>query len=247
MEDRLEPKSQLQIDADIDAIISFDIEAVTCAQGLGGRNGCLAVGLVAFRIPPVLQDVKLMEGLTTIDFHDQKQVDKLIVGRFCIYPKADAEPDPDTLRWWGADRRVDEIKDDDTLKRRKVWDEIKLRERPADEEMNRLAIWYHGMVKRFRSVKFVAMPGSYDWQWLNWLWLTYRQPVENGVKWPFKCLDGSMLMGLAKHIFENDEKRLKLRYPKLHDPLEDALRQGVLYLLMQRDLMLLIGKGLTAF
>jgi hypothetical protein len=214
-------------DKEEEIIVSFDVEADRPCPGIDGHNGCLCVALVALRKPRPDENV-LYPDVTK----------RLIIGHLVLYPATSGNPDKDTYDWWQSEEDG----------RKDMYREFKLKQKSIKHEVDRLAEWYFGLVDRFKKVKFVANPGPFDWPWLNWLWCSYRKRIDDvkGVirRWPYKCDDASSIENLAWDEWKSFDEELNKLYPHKHDAYEDALRQGLAHLHIERETVKLIQLGI---
>lgn len=115
------------------------------------------------------------------------------------------------------------------LKNMELWAHIQKNQVSPNQAMSEFAKWYGELADKY-TVKFLARPAAYDWQWINALYDEYGP--NNKPKLPFSAICSSSLLRVID-LVGVDRKTLDLEDPTMphtHFADEDALGQAYAYL-----------------
>ncbi len=194
-------------------VVYSSIDSENMHRAPQSENCTFALACVTFRKPPSFVDVT-----------DTKVAKSLIISSLVIYPRLKCKPDKYTLAFWDSPENVEMKKD------------LLSRGDDVDKEMLKFKLYYTDLRKKYKVV-FIAYPAAYDWQFLNKMyWDEYPDTImEKPYGWEFEFY-AECIQTLYKDDPEAHDpikKKLEEQYGKRHEPLEDATRQGLLYIHMK--------------
>ena len=184
--------------------IAFDVEADGPAPSV---NNCLQMAFVAFTIDGEISAADTSSFVVdTLDLCFESQPGKV--------------SNADTMEFWG--------------KFPEIYKKIAGNKKPVADNIIALSSWLNELSKKYKIVRFVAGPSSYDWQWVNNIYEEY--PSSERYELPYSAECSSSLtralvyMGRDKaEIEEYCQQGADPYLPHTHYALDDALREAYCY------------------